>query len=1403
MPAMMTLSLLVLLCLSLLVNNVHSLGATDTITWGGDNSRTGHQINHNMDPAIVRSSQFGPLFKTTLPGNYNGVPEQIFSQPLVYTTPADGVQYIFLATTQNNIYKLDAKTGEIILKRNLAIPFLTADLDGCVDINPHVGVTATGVIDPDTDTWYFTSKTYADQTGGNGPQGKPNGRYYFHAINVNDLSERENFPVDLEGTVARNNPIRSFNGGIHHQRPGLLHSGQYIYAGFASHCVQYNFTGWIMGWDKTTGTLVERFATEGEGVPNTTPGGGIWMSGATGNGYASQLSDIPVNEHNPAAATALEEAAVHLVINDDGSLSVVDFFMPQEKQQLDSYDHDLGTSPLEPLPSEFACGDITRIGVITGKSGKTYWLNLDNLGGYRNGPNKGDDHPGVYPLEGGYIYINVIQHPTHVFKFSCDNGVPSFTHIADSPTNNAYILGVGHGTITSLNEQPGTGLLWTSDVQGENFRIYNAIPENGLLTMIKSFTIPGVTKFTRPVFGDGRVYIGTTLGLFYGFGSPVNPLLNCTSLYDFGALDLGDVTAPATLSCKALIALTVTNITLDGDPDFVLLGLPTVPYTVTAGSTFDIQAALNPQAVGPLSSDIIISTTNNVAGYSTSTPITVKGTGESVGPLLSVSPSTLSFEGVVTGAQVGDIQYSLISETGPFISSNMTGVDPRVGPFTFISLPTTISGNSDVVITVNFDTSESGNFTAYLNVISDGGNQTLVVNGASGPPPTALLEFQTPDGTRWVKYENGKNFTFGNVTENTTRSLKFRVTNTGPPDANKLSLTVSKPPFGVGGLIAANNNVDLAEGTDLAPGESANATLYCSVPKEQWNNDPYSGVAQWTINVNDPSFDKQFIQFECTAVSEQAPPLLANGCFKENNPGRQLKYQIYSSPNRPNIPIQEVSEDDCNYPCSGDVNQICSRNGVGSDDGGAFISLFADSSRFDGNVTSSLPTGPFINPGVDGYTSLGCYTEASTGRALPQEYGLASQTVKNCVDTCDSHNYIYAGLEYGGECWCGNAFGVGSVPTVASACSMTCNDNQSEFCGAGNILNVYSKNGVVTLPISSTTSTVTSTSTNWTNGTMTRTTSTTSMTMTTSTIPSFSPTGPAIKQTVGSWVFQGCYTEATNTRALSQKTYANDSMTLESCATFCAGSLMFGIEYGRECYCGNALNAGSVLAQNQADCNFPCAGDGSEYCGAGNRLEIYALNAPISTSSPAFSTKTASNSTFTFSQTSHSISATTTTTAVLSSSSAATTTTTTTTSAIPVGPTIVPSTDSFNYLGCYTEGTNDRALAATFFLSDNNTVQLCAQECSEYTYIGLEYGRECWCGNSFGAGANLTADSDCNMACAGDSSAYCGAGNRLSVYIKNRTDVVSRSGSSVLPSLSAASASSSSQASHPSTPAHL
>ena len=537
---------------------------------------------------------------------------------------------------------------------------------------------------------------------------------------------------------------------------------------------------------------------------------------------------------------------------------------------------------------------------MTGKSGKTYWLNLDNLGGYQNGKNKGDAAiqvyqnensvyagAGVYPLEGGYIYINVISYQTHVFKFSCTNGVPAFTKVADSPEFNAGALGVGHGTVTSLSDQPGTGLVWVSDVEGLNLRIYNAVPVNGNLTLVNSFNTPGTTKFTRPVFGDGVVYQGTTQGYLYAYGSPVNLPMNCTSL-NFGMVNLNSTSLSQTVQCQANTALQVTAVALTGNPNFVLSGLRVLPFSVAAGNNFSFQATFAPKSVGPLSSTVVVNTTQVMSGYSINTPIQLKGIAQNQAPLLKITPNTVSFSGVITGQEQGgvnqsvifnnlgnanavitSIQYSTVSETGPWISANSSVSGTVVGPFTFMVLPASIPGNSASTIVINFDPLTSGNYAAFVLVKSNGGSALFDVVGQGGDYPVAKIEFQTPDGSGWVPYNNASYFSFGNVTENTSCYLKMRVSNVGSMNAAGLSLTVSKPPFGDAGLIGAANNVDLAEGTILYAGQNATASLFCSVPKAQINTPSYNGTANWTMNLGDPNFGLQHIGFFCKAIAPQ------------------------------------------------------------------------------------------------------------------------------------------------------------------------------------------------------------------------------------------------------------------------------------------------------------------------------------------------------------------------------------------------------------------------------------------------------------------------------------------------------------------------------------------------------
>ena len=843
-----------------------------------------------------------------------------------------------------------------------------------------------------------------------------------------------------------------------------------------------------------------------------------------------------------------------------------------------------------------------------------------------------------------------------------------------------------------------------TDVDGFNLRVYNAIPQNGALQLIKSANIPGVTKFSRPVFGDGRAYVGTVQGALYAFGSPVNLPLTCTSPNDFGKQLLNTTSAPKIIQCQANVNTQVTSLALKGNPNFRVTQQPNLPFTLTKGQNISFQAVFEPATPGPLSSDVVLGTTNGVGGYSTSTPVSLKGNGNSMAPLLSINPNTVSFSGVITGEQEGGVdqsiiwsnngdgllsitkvEYSTTSEKGPFVTPDQTADGAKVGPFTFKGVPNTIAGNDQATVDINFNPTTSGNFAAYVVVTSDGGKKIFTVVGTAGTYPKALLEFQAADGSgKWIPYTNNNPpFTFGNVFEQKTKELKMRLTNNGASSAAALSVTVSKPPFGVAGLVGANNGVDLGEGVTLAAGESATATLYCSVPKSQVNSDSYNGSAVWTMNLGDPTFGKQFIQFTCNAVTEQVGPLAANGsaiyrydgCWKENNPGRQLKVQLWGqNPKNDNglcinacadkgykfaatqyvdecwcgntVPNKRVNETECNYQCSGDQTETCGGNGYFHD--ASYMSLFTNGGpNLGGN-------GPAVVPSTGPYNYSGCYTEGTNVRALGAKATASpDMTVQSCAAYCSG--FTYFGLEYANECYCGNSFGAGSVKTIEGDCIMNCAGNSSQICGAGGRLTVYGK-GTSSVSSSSASGTVT---------------------------PTPKPTGPVAVQTAGPFTHQGCYTEGNGVRALGAVNTANNAMTVQKCATFCSGYKYMGVEYASECFCANTIGAGAALTTS--GCSMACSGDAASLCGGPNRLNFY-LNTGGSSST---STSTSQTST---------------------------------SSSTPTGPSIVQKAGTFGYKGCYSEATTSRALSGKQIVQNTMSVEQCATFCSGFNYMGVEYG---------------------------------------------------------------------------------
>lgn len=212
------------------------------------------------------------------------------------------------------------------------------------------------------------------------------------------------------------------------------------------------------------------------------------------------------------------------------------------------------------------------------------------------------------------------------------------------------------------------------------------------------------------------------------------------------------------------------------------------------------------------------------------------------------------------------------------------------------------------------------------------------------------------------------------------------------------------------------------------------------------------------------------------------------------------------------------------------------------------------------SAPTSTPTGPGFLPLYKDYTLSGCYQEPDGARALPNLYADAEMTVEKCLDA--AAGFSWAGIEYGQECWYGNQLNVNAaqVDLTVDNCGFLCPGDGNEYCGTGGHLVLYGTGKT--------------------------------------------PDEPSQPADVDGHPWYGCMTEATDARALSGQTTATDTLTLELCAEFCNGYTYFGVEYGRECYCGNSFNSGSVQAPD-SDCNMVCPGNTLQFCGAGNRLSVY------------------------------------------------------------------------------------------------------------------------------------------------------------------------------------------------------
>ena len=85
-----------------------------------------------------------------------------------------------------------------------------------------------------------------------------------------------------------------------------------------------------------------------------------------------------------------------------------------------------------------------------------------------------------------------------------------------------------------------------------------------------------------------------------------------------------------------------------------------------------------------------------------------------------------------------------------------------------------------------------------------------------------------------------------------------------------------------------------------------------------------------------------------------------------------------------------------------------------------------------------------------------CMIDAKTIRVLPNYMGSkSSNTPQSCMELCSLKGYLYAGVEYGSECYCGNEVPSYARLTQDSECHYGCAGDKNQMCGGSGRINVY------------------------------------------------------------------------------------------------------------------------------------------------------------------------------------------------------------------------------------------------------------------------------------------------------------------------------------------------------------
>ena len=501
-----------------------SLAQVSVLTHHNDNSRTGQNLSEiYLTPSVVNLERFGQLFSQPLDGMAVGEPLYVPNLQINGATH----NVVFIVTLHDGVYAFDADNNAggnaaplwyISLISPSAVTTVPIVNQGCMGSNfTEMGILGTPVIDPTTNTMYFVAKTLES------------GNYVFrlHALNIQTGQESFGGPVQIRGSYTSNGEVVNFTEQHRMNRPALLLLNGTVYIGFGTMGCKGALpsTGWLMAYSAST---LQQLAVLDVG-PTQGAIPGLWMSGAgpavDANGNVYVATGEGLFDYNTGG---LDYGDTLMKVNlDSTGFNLVDYFTPYNQADLNEKDLDLGAGGPIVLPPQ--SGPYPNMGVIAGKQGVIYLVNLDGLGGYNPVADQVVQEVEFNAneevnLRGGTAYWNQNMYvgglgnggvgiPLEMFSLS--NGLLSTSPVATTAKSYSFF------SLFSISaDGENNGILWGVE-QKKSGSTLDAFNATNLAPLFISPQFDETLHFVTPMIANGKVYVTTkdsmvVMGLFNG-----------------------------------------------------------------------------------------------------------------------------------------------------------------------------------------------------------------------------------------------------------------------------------------------------------------------------------------------------------------------------------------------------------------------------------------------------------------------------------------------------------------------------------------------------------------------------------------------------------------------------------------------------------------------------------------------------------------------------------------------------------------------------------------------------------------------------------------------------------------------------------------------------------------------